>query len=50
LALSRLKIRRDLIYRQNKPTQYLDGLIDERDKWAGHWFVNRNTELKPHAA
>jgi uncharacterized protein YqgQ len=31
-ALSRLRIRRDLIRQQNKPTQYLDGLIDELDR------------------
>jgi hypothetical protein len=24
-------------------------LIDELDKWAGQQFVDRNTELKPHA-
>ena len=36
LALSRLKIRRDLMSHANKPTQYLDGLIDELDKWNGH--------------
>jgi hypothetical protein len=36
LALARLKIRRELIRRENKPTQYLDGLIDELDKWNGH--------------
>ncbi|MGY3615270.1 hypothetical protein [Bradyrhizobium sp. USDA 10063] len=33
VALSRLKLRRDLIRRENKPTEYLDGLIDELDKW-----------------
>jgi hypothetical protein len=36
LALIRLKIRRELIRQENKPTQYLDGLINELDKWAGH--------------
>jgi hypothetical protein len=35
LMLGRLKIRRDLISHANKPTQYLDGLIDELDKWNG---------------
>jgi hypothetical protein len=35
-ALSRPKIRRDLMSHANKPAQYLDGLIDELDKWNGH--------------
>ena len=34
LALGRLKIRRDLIRQQHKPTQYLDGLIGELEKWS----------------
>ena len=36
LALGRLKIRRDLMSQTNKPTQYLDVLIDELDRWNGH--------------
>jgi hypothetical protein len=32
-ALSRLKLQRDLIRKENKPTEYLDGLIDELNKW-----------------
>jgi hypothetical protein len=36
LALSRPEIRCDLMSHANKPAQYLDGLIDELDKWNGH--------------
>jgi hypothetical protein len=36
LALSRLKLRRDLMRKEDKPTEYLDGLIRELDRWATH--------------
>jgi hypothetical protein len=36
VVLSRLKLRRDLIRKENRPTEYLDGLINELDRWVGY--------------
>ena len=36
LVLGRLKLRRDLMARDGKPTHYLNTLIEELEIWAAH--------------
>jgi hypothetical protein len=36
LTIGRLKLRRDLMAKNGKGVQYLDALITDLEKWAGH--------------
>ena len=36
LVVGRLKLRRDLLARDGKPTHYLSSLIEELERWAVH--------------